>query len=104
MNYKTYPKYKPSEIEWLEAIPEHWIKTSLKFLANYQNGYPFKPEDWNTEGLPIIRIAQLTSDTPPNLYSGTLDKRVCVSNGDLLFSWSATIDSFIWKGGDAWLK
>ena len=30
-------------------------------IASYINGYPFKPEDRGTEGLPIIRIQNMTS-------------------------------------------
>lgn len=104
MSLPRYPSYKDSGVEWLGQVPEHWSKTALKFLGEYQNGFPFKPEDWGTEGLPIIRIAQLTGVNEPNFYAGKLDKRVQVGTGDLLFSWSATIDSFIWDRGSAWLN
>lgn len=104
MTFPSYPVYKESGVEWQGAVPAEWPRSALKYLADYQNGYPFKPEDWGEEGLPIIRISQLTGDTAPNYYSGELDCRVKVSDGDLLFSWSATIDSFIWAGGAAWLN
>ena len=104
MTFPSYPVYKDSGVEWQGAVPAEWPRSALKFLADYQNGYPFKPEDWGEEGLPIIRISQLTGDTAPNYYSGELDFRVKVGDGDLLFSWSATIDSFIWTGGAAWLN
>ncbi|WP_404396970.1 restriction endonuclease subunit S [Stutzerimonas chloritidismutans] len=104
MTFPSYPVYKDSGVEWQGAVPAEWPRSALKYLADYQNGYPFKPEDWGEEGLPIIRISQLTGDTAPNYYSGELDCRVKVGAGDLLFSWSATIDSFIWMGGAAWLN
>ena len=104
MSFPRYPTYKPSGVEWLGEVPEHWNRTALKFLADYQNGYPFKPEDRGTEGLPIIRISQLTGNDEPAYYSGDLDERVKVRDGDLLFTWSATIDSFIWDKGEAWLN
>jgi len=104
MSFPRYPAYKPSGVEWLGEVPEHWNRTALKFLADYQNGYPFKPEDRGQEGLPIIRISQLTGDDEPAYYSGNLDERVKVRYGDLLFTWSATIDSFIWDKGEAWLN
>lgn len=31
---KTYQKYKPSGIEWIEDIPEHWEVKRLKYIAN----------------------------------------------------------------------
>ena len=95
---------KDSGVERLGEMPEHWNRTALKFVGDYQNGYPFKPEDRGTEGLPIIRISQLTGNDEPAYYSGDLDERVKVRDGDLLFTWSATIDSFIWDKGEAWLN
>ena len=35
-------------------------KIPLKELATFLNGYAFKPSDWSKEGLPIIRIQNLT--------------------------------------------
>jgi len=34
---KSYPKYKPSGVEWLGDVPEHWDVKRLRFLASYQN-------------------------------------------------------------------
>ena len=31
--YKPYPIYKPSDVEWLGAIPAHWEVRRLKYLA-----------------------------------------------------------------------
>jgi len=104
MSFPRYPEYKDSGVEWQGAVPVHWEKSALKYLGEYVNGYPFKPTDWGTEGLPIIRIAQLTGGAEPSFYSGELGPRLKIKDGDLLFSWSATIDSFIWEGSDAWLN
>ena len=104
MSFPRYPKYKPSGVEWLGEVPEHWARKSLKHIANYQNGYPFKPDERGDVGLPILRIAQLTGDERPALFDGELPDRVRVRTGDLLFSWSANIDAFIWQGEGAWLN
>ena len=104
MSFPRHGQYKPSGLKLLGDVPMHWERTALKYMGEYQNGYPFKPEDRASQGLPIIRISQLSGDTGPNLYDGTLDDRVFVQEGDLLFSWSATIDSFIWTGGPGWLN
>ena len=74
-------------------------------IATYINGYAFKPTDWSSEGVPIIRIQDLTqSHTNPNYFSGDIDKKYLVKNGDLLVSWAATLDAFIWTREDAWLN
>ncbi len=33
MSRKTYPKYKPSGVEWLGYVPEHWGAKRAKFVA-----------------------------------------------------------------------
>lgn len=104
MSFPRYPEYKDSGVEWLGMMPAHWVRSALKYLASYQNGHPFKPEDWGSDGRPIIRIAQLTGDADPDRFLGIVDDRVSVSDGDLLFSWSATLDSFFWHGEPAWLN
>ena len=32
-------------------------------IATYINGYAFKPTDWSNEGVPIIRIQDLTGNS-----------------------------------------
>lgn len=67
-------------------------------IATFINGAAFKPEDWNNEGMKIIRIQNLTDTNKP--YNRTLkkvDDKYIVRKGDVLVSWSATIDVFIWE-------
>ena len=95
MTLPSYTEVVPTGLTLSPSVPKHWRRTALKYLGDYQNGYPFKPEDWGDEGLPIIRIAQLSGESEPNYFSGELDERVRLNDGDLLFSWSTTIDSYI---------
>lgn len=76
----------------------------IKHAAHFLNGAAFKPSDWGEEGLPILRIAQLTGKPFDNYFNGTINRGLLIKNGDLLFSWSATIDAFIWERGDAILN
>lgn len=76
----------------------------IKHAAQFLNGAAFKPSDWGDEGLPIIRIAQLSGKPFDNFFNGTINRGLLVRNGDLLFSWSATIDAFLWSRGDAILN
>jgi len=45
----TYPKYKPSGIEWIGDIPEEWEAVKLKYLLKQKKG-ALKPgpfgSDW----------------------------------------------------------
>ena len=69
-------------------------------------GYAFKPTDWTNKGKPIIRIQDLsgTNSDSPNYYDGRLEQRYLVHKGDILISWAATLDAFIWEGVDGWLN
>ena len=82
-----------------------WEPRSLLALADYINGYAFKPDDWGKEGLPIIRIEQLKNpDGPADYYAGQLPAAVVIDDGDLIFSWSASLFLRIWTHGRAALN
>jgi type I restriction enzyme S subunit len=82
-----------------------WPKRPLGEVAKFINGRAFKPSEWSSDGVPIIRIQNLTDhNAPSNFFSGTYDERHLVKKGDLLVSWSATLDAFIWNRGSAVLN
>jgi type I restriction enzyme S subunit len=82
-----------------------WRSATLGEIGEYLNGRAFKPEDWAHEGLPIIRIQNLTSSGAHfNRFAGAVDPKHLVSDGDLLISWSASLDAFIWNRGPAVLN
>lgn len=84
---------------------EDWAETTIGNVADYLNGRGFKKSEWETEGLPIIRIQNLNKkDAPFNYTSSLYDEKYSVKNGDLLFSWSASLGVYIWNRGDAWLN
>jgi type I restriction enzyme S subunit len=94
--------FKQTEIG---LIPEIWEVVKLGEVANYINGYAFKPSNWGRTGLPIIRIQNLTDKTKPfNYYSGELEDKYKVKPGDILISWSASLGTFRWEHGEAWLN
>jgi type I restriction enzyme S subunit len=82
-----------------------WKETNLAQLAEYINGYAFKPSDWGTRGLPIIRIAQITGTSDlDNFYSSPLPEKFKIRYGDFIFSWSGTLAVVEWKKRDGWLN
>ena len=73
-------------------------KIPLKEVATFLNGYAFKPSDWSKEGLPIIRIQNLTGTNKEfNYYNGDYNEKYIIENGDILISWSASLGIFLWK-------
>ena len=79
--------------------------TRMGDIATYVNGYAFKPQDWYTEGMPIIRIQNLNDASADfNHYAGIIDEKYMVHNGDVLVSWATHLEAYLWNGGDAWLN
>ena len=82
-----------------------WQEKKLGDIATFINGKAFKPSDWSNEGLPIIRIQNLTNSINDiHYYNGNIEDKYRITTGDILISWSATIDVFEWLNGDAVLN
>ena len=83
----------------LTIIPDGWQKRSLISLADYVNGYSFGPSDWAEDGRLIIKIEQLNNPNAKGArFSGDISPAYHIVNGDLIFSWSATLKAEFWKG------
>lgn len=94
-------------VKVVDGVPEGWMKRSIDDIANYLNGYAFKPADWGMEGKPIIKIKELnegiTANTPRNTGEDIPAKYI-VHAGDIIFSWSATLTAMIWDSEDGLLN
>jgi type I restriction enzyme S subunit len=91
----------------LGMIPKGFDVRVSSQIATYLNGYAFKPGDWGSLGKPIIKIRELksgiSSDTPRNTGE-SIPQKFVVSDGDVLFSWSADLDVYLWSGGEGLLN
>ena len=88
-----------------ESLPDGWSVQLVGDMGEYINGYPFKPTEWKEQGLPIIRIQNLNDAAKPfNYFHDRIDERYLVRDGDILISWSASLGTFLWRRGDAWLN
>ena len=88
-----------------KCIPTGWLPARLNDTGLYINGLAFKPSDWKQTGLPIIRIQNLTDPSREfNYASGEFPDEVIVRDGDILVSWSATLEAFTWSRGEAVLN
>lgn len=82
-----------------------WEVRSLASLGTYLNGFAFKPQHWGDEGFPIVRIRELLDQTvAPDRYDGPLAQAFKIQDGDLIFSWSATLAALFWDRGPAYLN
>ena len=86
-------------------IPPGWVPVRVNDTGLYVNGLAFKPSDWKQTGFPIIRIQNLTDPSKEfNHAGGEFPEEVIVRNGDILVSWSATLEAFEWSRGEGVLN
>ena len=87
----------------LGEIPEGWEMRSLDSIANYLNGLALQkfPPESETEFLPVIKIAQLRAGNTngADKASTQIKPEYVVVDGDVLFSWSGSLEVEIWNGG-----
>lgn len=78
---------------------------SLWRLADYVNGFPFKPDDFDSEGVPVVRIRQLVNGAAEvDLTRRSVPQRHQIRAGDLIFSWSGSLAIRVWDREPAWLN
>ncbi|HEH9428083.1 TPA: restriction endonuclease subunit S [Aeromonas sobria] len=95
----TQKGYKSSE---LGQIPEDWEVVSLGDASQFINGRAYALHEWESSGVPVIRLQNLTGRGDEYYYSNLpLPERQYCDFGDLLFMWSATFGPVIWKGSKA---
>ena len=93
------------DVPGLGTIPANWQPTRLGRIARFVNGRAFRSDEWRLEGLPIVRIQNLTNpDAPYNFFSGEVSKDNFIDNGDIVISWSATLEVMTWQRGPAVLN
>lgn len=88
-------------------IPDRWSMRTVGETAQFLNGYPFKPSQLGEIGLPIVKIPELRSgilEKTPRNTGDDIPERYLLKNGDILFSWSATLLVNIWNSGTALLN
>jgi type I restriction enzyme S subunit len=94
-----YERYKPSNLEWLPTLPEHWSILRLKDLGNLQNGIS-NGKDYFGFGFPFVSYGNVYNDAIRLSEISTLanstkeeQKVYSVLEGDVFFTrTSETID------------
>jgi type I restriction enzyme, S subunit len=86
----------------LGEAPEGWEVIGLNETATFLNGLAlqkYPPE--NGESLPVIKIAQLRKGNTEGAdkASAEIAEAYVVEDGDVLFSWSGSLECVLWTGG-----
>lgn len=91
------------------SLPIGWELSKIGNLCSLKNGRAFKPIEWATTGLPIVRIQNLNNPKSSyNYFQGEPEPRYHLRGGELLFAWSGTpgtsFGAHVWRGGEAVLN
>jgi type I restriction enzyme S subunit len=82
--------------------PKDWREVSLDNVATFLNGLALQkfPSD-GADSLPVIKIAQLRkgSTNGADRASSLIPPQYVVQDGDVLFSWSGSLEVELWCGG-----
>ena len=96
--YAAYPAYRPSDIDWLGDVPEHWEVKRLKHLCTLSAlyGANIPSDEYAAEGVRFLRTSDiddfghLLGDNPVYVSpEGVRD--YLLTDGDLLLSRSGTL-------------
>jgi type I restriction enzyme, S subunit len=86
----------------LGEVPKGWEVRGLDEIAHFLNGlalqnYPPQAE----HSLPVIKIAQLRvgHTEGADLASADVSREYVIDDGDVLFSWSGSLECVLWAGG-----
>jgi type I restriction enzyme S subunit len=101
---RTLADLFPSSFEQSEVddIPQGWKVVGLDEIGRFLNGLAlqkFPPQDGRF--LPVIKIAQLRSEdtSDADKASADLASDYVVNDGDVLFSWSGSLECILWASG-----
>ncbi len=100
------------EMVWNEQlkikIPMHWNVGNLYTIATFTNGIAcqkYRPSE-DEDTLPVIKIKEMhrgiTEDT--ETVTVNIPEKIKIRCGDILFSWSATLEVQLWAGQTAALN
>ncbi len=91
-----------------EDIPDNWETKPLDKIAEFLNGLPLQkyPAVDGEEYLPVIKIRELRNGISDQTDKACLDipEDYLIEDGDVLFSWSGTLEVEIWTNGQGALN
>jgi type I restriction enzyme S subunit len=91
---KKYTSYKPSGIEWIGDVPEHWVITKLNRYVFFQEGPGLRTFQFTDDGIKVICVTNITEKGIDFSYKKFISEQEYidkyqhfrVNKGDLLLS------------------
>ncbi len=91
--------YKNTEVG---VIPEDWKVKKQMDIVKYINGRAYSIHEWETKGVPVVRLQNLTNKGGDFYCSQLkLPEYQYMYKGDLIYMWSASFGPYIWWGDKA---
>jgi type I restriction enzyme, S subunit len=89
-------RLKPSGVDWLGEIPEHWEVLRLKRLCRVQGGYAFPAAAFGDQGVPVVRMNNLRRGVLELGAVTRIPESQCVpafrlNPGDILYGLSGSV-------------
>lgn len=80
---------RPSGIDWLGDIPEHWITSKLKYIGEARNGLTYSPDDIceQGKGVLVLRSSNIQNEQlclEDNVYVSKKVDELMMNEGDIL--------------------
>ncbi|MCX5842418.1 MAG: restriction endonuclease subunit S [Deltaproteobacteria bacterium] len=92
----------------LDMIPRGWRVLPLDEIANFLNGLALQkyPRGNDHDYLPAIKIRELKNGVTDSSdrVSRNIPEKYIIQDGDLIFSWSGTLEVKFWVGGEGALN
>jgi type I restriction enzyme, S subunit len=88
--------------QWfVEEVEESWEEKSLPEIADYLNGLALQKFPAKIDYLPVIKIREMKQGLSENTdkCSSEIPIQYVVQDGDVLFSWSGSLEVVLWSGG-----
>ena len=82
----------------LGEVPKGWEYKKLKNLCRVINGRAYKNTEFKEEGIPIVRIQNLTGGGKTVFSDLDLPQDKLIEKEDFIYAWSATFGPYIWRG------
>lgn len=88
-----------------QNLPQGWQVAVLTDIATFLNGVACQKYDGDS--LPVLKIRELSQgkiDEKSDTVGNDIPQEYVIKDGDLIFSWSATLFIRIWTGGECVLN
>lgn len=95
--------------ELKREIPKGWSVGNFYDVADFENGLAcqrYRPDNEDDNYLPVVKISEMRDGitTKTEKVRTDIPQKNIINNGDILFSWSASLLVTIWNNGKAGLN